>query len=79
MPWKKTTPRTERLNFSAPYQTRLWTTTQLCTRFDISRTTGDVAGTFQARRSLGAPGKASHSPPLSTPHRSRTRRSVVGG
>jgi hypothetical protein len=37
------------------------------------------AGTVQARRSLGAPGKASPSPPRSTPHRSRHRRRVVGG
>jgi putative transposase len=40
MPWKKTTPMTERLNFIALYQTRLWTTTELCTRFGISRKTG---------------------------------------
>jgi hypothetical protein len=40
MPWKKTTPMTERLNFIALYQTRLWTTTELCTRFGIRRKTG---------------------------------------
>ena len=40
MPWKKTTPMTERLNFIELYQTRLWTMTELCTRFGISRKTG---------------------------------------
>lgn len=41
MPWKKTTPMTERLNFIALYQTRLWRMTERCTRFGISRKTGD--------------------------------------
>jgi transposase len=41
MPWKKTTPVTERLNFIALYHTRLWSMTELGTRFGISRTTGD--------------------------------------
>jgi putative transposase len=40
MPWKKTTPMTERLSFLALYPTRLWSMTELCTRFDISRKTG---------------------------------------
>jgi putative transposase len=41
MPWKQTTPMTERLNFIALYHTRLWSMTELCTRVGISRTTGD--------------------------------------
>jgi hypothetical protein len=40
MPWKKTTPMTERLNFIELYHTRLWSMTELCTRFGISRKTG---------------------------------------
>jgi putative transposase len=40
MPWKTTTPMTERLSFIELYQTRLWSTTELCTRFNISRKTG---------------------------------------
>jgi putative transposase len=40
MPWQKTTPMTERLNFIELYQTRLWSMTELCTRFGISRKTG---------------------------------------
>src|SRR5215211_6464146 len=40
MPWKKTTPMTERLNFIELYQTRLWSMTELGTRFGISRKTG---------------------------------------
>jgi putative transposase len=41
MPWKKTTPMTARLNFIELYQTRLWSMTARCTRFGISRQTGD--------------------------------------
>jgi transposase len=40
MPWKKTTPMTERLHFIELYQTRLWRLTELGTRFDTSRQTG---------------------------------------
>ena len=40
MPWKKTTPMTERLSFIDLYHTRLWSMTELCTRFGISRKTG---------------------------------------
>jgi len=40
MPGKKTTPMTGRLNFIALYHTRLWSMTELCTRFGISRKTG---------------------------------------
>jgi putative transposase len=40
MPWKKTTPMTERLNFIELYHTRLWSMTELCRRFGISRKTG---------------------------------------
>jgi hypothetical protein len=39
MPWKKTPPMTERLSLIELYQTRLWSMTELCTRFDISRKT----------------------------------------
>jgi putative transposase len=41
MPWKKTPPMTERLRFIELYQTRLWSMTELGTRFAISRKTGD--------------------------------------
>jgi hypothetical protein len=40
MPWQKTTPMTERLSFVELYQTHLWSMTELCTRFNISRKTG---------------------------------------
>jgi putative transposase len=80
MPWKKTTPMTERLNFIALYQTRLWTTTELCTRFGISRKTGyKWLGRYMQEGLSGLQEKPRNSPPLSTPHRSRHRRRVVGG
>ena len=41
MSWKKTRPMTDRRSFIELYQTRLWSMTELCTRFDISRNTGD--------------------------------------
>ena len=41
MPWKQTTPMTERLNCIALYQTRLRTMPELCTRSGSSRQTGD--------------------------------------
>lgn len=68
MPWKKTTPRTERLSLIALYQTRLWSMPALWTRVNISRKTGDkwlrraapegVSGLQETRRA-----------PLSCPHR----------
>jgi hypothetical protein len=42
MPWKKTTPMTERLSCLDLYQTRLWRMPARCTRFHSSRTTGDT-------------------------------------
>jgi putative transposase len=41
MTWKKTTPMTERRSCIELYHTRLWSMTELCTRFGISRKTGD--------------------------------------
>ena len=68
MPWKKTTPRTERLRFIELSQTGLWSLTERCTRFNISRKTGDkwlrrdsqegFSGLQEKRRA-----------PLSCPHR----------
>jgi putative transposase len=42
MPWKKMTPMTERLSLIELYQTRLWRMPERCTRFNISRTTGNT-------------------------------------
>jgi hypothetical protein len=41
MPWKQTTPITERLNVLARYQTRLRSLTERCPRVGIRRQTGD--------------------------------------
>ena len=68
MPWQKTTPLTERLSCIALYQTRLWSMTERCTRFNISRKTG-----YQwLRRSAqeGCSGlPATSRAPLACPHR----------
>ena len=40
MPWKKTTPVTERLSFIGLYHARLYSMSELCERFGISRKTG---------------------------------------
>jgi putative transposase len=69
MPWKKTTPMTERLSLLERYQTRLWRMTELCTRFHSRRKTGykwlrrdsqEGCSGFQAKSRA----------PLSCPHRS---------
>ncbi len=40
MPWKKTTPMTERLSFIGLYYAQLYSMSELCERFGISRKTG---------------------------------------
>src|SRR5918911_3483295 len=68
MPWKKTTPMTERLSFIALYQTRLWRMTELCTRVDISRQTGDKWLRRDSQEGLSGLQEQSRAP-LSCPHR----------
>src|SRR5919205_663237 len=68
MPWKKTTPMTERLSFIELDQTRLWSMTELCTRFEISRQTGDKWLRRYSPEGLSGLQEKSRAP-LSCPHR----------
>src|SRR5262245_12975344 len=40
MPWMETTPVSERREFVAAYRRRVWSITELCDRFSITRPTG---------------------------------------
>ena len=42
MPWQETDPMRERVQFIALYQTGLYTMSELCARFGISRKTVQV-------------------------------------
>ena len=68
MPWTKTTPMTEHLNFLELYQTRLWSMTELCTRFCIRRKTGDPWLRRYAQEGFSGRQEQSRTP-LSCPHR----------
>ena len=68
MPWKKTTPMTERLSFIELYQTGLWSMTELCTRFNISRKTGDKGLRRYSQEGFSGLQEKSRAP-LSCPHR----------
>ena len=68
MPWKETDPMSKRTQFIALHQSGLFTTSQLCTRFSISRKTGyKWLARYQAE---GLPGLAERSrAPQTCPHR----------
>ena len=69
MPWKTTTPMTERLRLIERYQTRLWRLTELGTRQQQSSNRRQVAGALLARGLLrGSRRRVAR--PLSCPHRS---------
>jgi transposase InsO family protein len=68
MPWKKTTPMTERLSVIALYQTRLWRMTERCTRFNISRKTGYKWLRRYSQEGVSGLQEKSRAP-LSCPHR----------
>jgi putative transposase len=68
MPWKQTTPMTERLSFIELYQTRLWSMTELRTRFSISRKTGDKWLRRYSQEGCSGLQEKSRAP-LSCPHR----------
>ena len=40
MPWRKRSPMDERVQFLSDYQRQLWTMTELCDRYGVSRKTG---------------------------------------
>src|SRR5712671_1410613 len=49
MPWRERSPMDERLQFITDYQRQLFTMTQLCDRYGISRKTGyAVVGRYEA-------------------------------
>jgi putative transposase len=68
MPWKKTTPMTERLSFIELSQTGLWSMTELCTRFNISRKTGYKWLRRYSQEGFSGLQEKSRAP-LSCPHR----------
>jgi putative transposase len=68
MPWKEKTPMTERARFVALHAEGLYSMTELCTRFGISRKSGYKW--LQRFHEDGVPGLADHSrAPRSCPHR----------
>jgi hypothetical protein len=69
MPWQKTTPMTERLSCIALYQTRLWSMTELGTRFNSSRKPGDKGLRRDAQEGFSGLQEKSRAP-LSWPHHS---------
>jgi putative transposase len=68
MPWKKTTPMTERLSFIELYQTRLCSMSELCTRVTIRRKPGDKGLRRDAQAGFSGLQEQSRAP-LSCPHR----------
>ena len=40
MPWRERSPMDERVQFISDYQRQLWTMTELCDRYNVSRKTG---------------------------------------
>ena len=59
MPWQETDPMFERHHFAQDLVSGLWTMTELCTRYGISRNTG-----YKWRErflALGVAGLAAHS------------------
>src|SRR5262245_30511934 len=72
MPWQERCAMDERVSFVAEYRTGLWTMTELCDRFAISRKTGyKWIGRYEAggRRGLGAQSRRRHGHPETTPAR----------
>lgn len=71
MPWKKTTPMTERLSFVGLYHAQLYSMSELCLRFGISRKTGYKWLERYAEEGLGGMQEKSraphHSPSRTTP------------
>jgi putative transposase len=75
MPWRERSPMDERVQFISDYQRQLFTMSELCDRYGISRKTGyAVVGRYEAE------GVAGLSPRSSRPGRSpqATAESVVG-
>jgi putative transposase len=69
MPWQKTTPMSERLSCIALYQTRRWSMTELCTRVNSRRKTGDKWLRRDAHEGFSGRQEKRRAP-LSCPHRS---------
>jgi putative transposase len=65
MPWRERSPMDERVQFIGDYERQLWTVTELCDRYGISRKTGYKW--IDRYDKQGAPGLAERS---SRPHRS---------
>ena len=54
MPWRERSPMDERVQFISDYQRQLFTMTELCDRYGISRKTGyAVVGRYEAEGAAG--------------------------
>ena len=70
MPWKETEPMSERVEFIVAYQTGYYTMSELCSRFEVSRTTGHKwANRFESEGidGLKERSRAPHTSPHRTP------------
>ena len=72
MPWSETTPMTERVRFIADLESTLYTMTELCDRYGISRTTGYKWAERFVADGLGGLEDRSRAP-KSCPHQTEAR------
>ena len=66
MPWRERSPMDERVQFISDYQRQLWTMTELCDRYGVSRKTGyKLLARYDAEGPAGLTNRSSrpqHSP-----------------